>query len=647
MSRPTHRRAALLGAALVSMATTVARSVDAPPAGPRPTSGPTTAPADPVINRIRDEGLRHSQVMATLDTLCNVIGPRLTGSPGQKHASEWTRDQLAKWGLSNAHLEPWGPFGRGWAMDWFTLQTVAPYTVRLTAVPKAWSPGFDRPIEADVVYIEARTRPELDKYKGTLRGKIVLLGRPRPVTAHFEPQAARMDDAELARLAKVGADKDVGVDELMRPPGGRPSTTGPAAGPRPPGAQPTTQSLGLGRQAARLFQPQALAFLQAEGAALVIDPSSQGDGGTIYVAQASLPYDGPIPNFAVRPSTTGPTTVPTTGPAGAATGQAAGASPGGPTASPAALAFYRSFINRPKVWSVDAPPTPPQATMADEDYNRVVSLLAHGQPVRVAADLRVHFYPPDQTLTANTVAELSGTDLKDQIVMCGGHLDSWHGGTGATDNGVGAAAAMEAIRILKALDLHPRRTIRVALWTGEEQGLYGSTAYVKQHFGYFPESPEPTTGPTTGPTTRRARRPRPALVRGPEYEQLSTYFNLDNGTGKVRGIYAQSNPAAAKLFRQWLAPLSDLGASTVTLADTGSTDHISFDDVGLPGFQFIQDPIEYGTRTHHSTADVYDRIQPDDMAEASTVMAVMLWDAANAPERFPRKPLKLPQTPGR
>ncbi len=593
-ARPS-RRAVPVALALAAAAAARAQT---PPAGPRPTTSPTTRPAavtgaDPTVARIRDEGLNRSQVMATLDELCNVIGPRLTGSPGQRHATEWTRDQLARWGLSNAHLEPWGPFGRGWELEWFTFQVVQPYTVRLNGVPKAWSPGFDRPVEADVVYVDAHTLADLERYRGQLRGKVVLIGRPRPVAAHFEPQAVRMDDVELAKLAAVGVGQDLGVAELMRP------STRP--GGRPPASEPASRPIGLGRAAAQQFGANALAFLQQEGAALVVDPSSQGDGGTVYVAQASLP----------RPAT-GPTTAPTTGP----------------------FAGNRAYAARPRAWSPDAPPTPPQVTLADEDYDRLVSLLAHGQPVRAAVDLRVTFTPPEQTLTADTVAEIPGSDLKDQVVMVGGHLDSWHGGTGATDNGVGAAAAMEAVRILHALNLHPRRTIRVALWTGEEEGLYGSTSYVKQHFGYVPDAPvDPATG---RPSTRPASRP--AVVRGPDYEKLSVYFNLDNGTGKVRGLYAQSSPAAAALFRRWLAPFADLGAATVTLANTGSTDHIPFDDVGLPGFQFIQDPIEYGSRTHHSTADVYDRIQPDDIRQAATVLAAMAWDAANTDDRFPRKP---------
>ena len=585
-------------------------AADEPPANPKNLAVPaatkaTTESVDPMIARIRDEGLNHSQVMATLDTLCNVIGPRLTGSPSQVRASEWTRDQLSRWALADAHLEPWGKFGRGWAVRRFELETIEPTAVDLTAVPKAWSPGVDGPVEADAIFLDAKTARDLEKYRGQLKGKIVLIGSPRPVAAHFDPQALRMDDAELKKLADAESGADIGISELMKTASS--AVTRPAAIPT---TGPTSRpSSGFG---ARAFYPAAMSFAMKEGAIMVLDPSGQGDGGTVYVAQASLPR---------------PDLLATTQPD----------EPQDPAARRAAA------MNRPKIWAEDAPATIPQATLAAEQYNRIVSQLNAGERVRLSVDMRVQFTPADPAGPADTIAEISGTDLKDQVVMVGGHLDSWHGGTGATDNAAGAAAAMEAIRIIRALDLHPRRTIRVALWTGEEEGLYGSTAYVTKHFGKTEMQPtsrpsnSPTTEPTSRPTGRGFRRPTVKVIKGPEYEKLSVYFNLDNGTGKVRGIYAQGNRPAAELFRKWLVPVHDLGATTVTLSNTDSTDHMPFDDIGLPGFQFIQDPIEYGTRTHHSNADVYERLQPDDLREAATVMAVFLWDAANTDERFPRK----------
>jgi carboxypeptidase Q len=273
-------------------------------------------------------------------------------------------------------------------------------------------------------------------------------------------------------------------------------------------------------------------------------------------------------------------------------------------------------------------------------------MLDQGEQLKMTVDLKVEFHD-DGLMPCNTIAEIPGGDLKDELVMIGAHIDSWHSGTGATDNGAGVAAAMEAVRILKALDLKTRRTVRIGLWSGEEQGLYGSRAYVAKHFGYYTNvtniasrSPraEANESSTRRVSTRTNSAPR-TLVRHAEYDNLSAYFNLDNGTGKIRGVYMQGNEAVRPLFRTWLTPFSDLGAETLTAANTAGTDHLSFDGIGLPGFQFIQDPIDYFSRTHHSNADVYDRIQADDLKQAATIMAAFLYNAANADQMLPRKPL--------
>ena len=237
----------------------------------------------------------------------------------------------------------------------------------------------------------------------------------------------------------------------------------------------------------------------------------------------------------------------------------------------------------------------------------------------------------------DTVAEIPGTDpmLKDQVVMVGGHLDSWIAGTGATDNGAGTIVAMEAMRILKALDVHPRRTIRVALWTGEEEGLFGSKGYVTQHFG----SAKTSTAPDQMQLPEFMRRASGPLEVKPEQKLISGYFNVDNGSGKIRGIYTQGNAAIAQIFAQWIAPLKDLGVTTVTNRNTGGTDHLSFDAVGIPGFQFIQDPLDYETRTHHSNQDVYEELQPADLKQIATVEAIFLYNAAQRDKMLPRKPL--------
>jgi len=275
-----------------------------------------------------------------------------------------------------------------------------------------------------------------------------------------------------------------------------------------------------------------------------------------------------------------------------------------------------------------------QLVIAAEQFNRMSRLLDRKVPVTVELDVKSHFESPDDGQIFNTVAELPGTDKKDELVLAGGHLDSWQAGTGATDNGAGVAVAMEAVRILQALGLKPRRTIRVVLWAGEEEGLLGSAAYVKEHFGY-PDVPKGDTTPSYMRTT-----PLPIVLK-PAQAKVSAYFNLDNGTGKIRGIYAQENASVVPIFEQWGEPFRDLGFTTVTMRNTGSTDHVSFDAVGIPGFQFIQDSVEYETRTHHSNMDVYDRAQRDDLIQASIIMASFLYNAATRDDLLPRKPLSV------
>jgi hypothetical protein len=563
----------------------------------------TNRATDP-ISRIREEGLEHSQVMQTLSHLTEAIGPRLTGSPNMKRANEWTRDTLAGWGLANAKLEPWGPFGRGWSVTRFSAQIVEPSAFPLVAYPKAWSPGLDRPIIAEVVYLDARTAADLEKYRGKLRDAVVLTAGPREVNPRFEPLSLRMSDVELLRLANIS-------DPRYTPPYEGRSALG---GQR--GAGPTNEARvvplqrrggGGGGFGGANLAGRVLALLREEGAALAVSPSAEGDGGAVFVTSAALPAAG----------------------GGRAT---------------------NSLLAGPRIWSVDAPATVPQMAVSTEDYNRLVRMIREGRKLKMAAEMDVKF-DNDDLMAYNTVAEIPGTDLKREVVMIGAHLDSWQAGTGATDNGAGVAATMEAMRILKALDLKPRRTIRIGLWSGEEQGMMGSRAYVSNHFGYFPGSggrgggrrggAETVSGnETNNPGGMRANTgSRRELVRRKEYDTLSVYFNLDHGAGKIRGIYLDGNEDARAFFSKWLQPFADLGAATVTLGNSGGTDHLSFENIGLPGFPFIQDPLDYWTRTHHSSADVYDRVPPDDLKQAATILAAFAYDAAMMEEKVPRKPL--------
>jgi len=259
----------------------------------------------------------------------------------------------------------------------------------------------------------------------------------------------------------------------------------------------------------------------------------------------------------------------------------------------------------------------PAVAITAENYNRIARLAEHNVPVKLTFDIKTQF--DTNTDSFNVIAEIPGAAKPDELVMVGGHFDSWHMGTGATDNGAGSAVAMEVMRILKSLNLKMDRTVRMGLWGGEEQGLLGSAAYVKEHFA-DPATMKPTA----------------------EHDHFSSYFNIDNGTGRIRGIYLQGNEMARPIFESWFAALKDLTPGVITIRDTGGTDHQSYDRVGLPGFQFIQDPMDYDTRTHHSNMDVYDRIQPQDMEQMAIVEAAFVYLAATRPDKFPRKDLPAP-----
>lgn len=515
------------------------------------TAVPTrAAPEEPVdlamVTRIRDEGFNNSKVMDTLAHLTDVIGPRLTGSPQLREANEWTRRQLESWGLQDARLEKWGPFGRGWTFERASVHMVSPAAAPLIALPKAWTPGTEGPARGQVAKWRFDSDADLERARGKLAGKIVLLSDARELKGPEKPLFNRYSDADLARLAEYGHHTD---------------------GRRPPRPRDREGALRRARFAKVLRE-----FLATEKALATIEPSER-EGALVRVA-------------------------------------------GGGSREPG---------DNPGVTAL---------VMAAEHYNRIVRLADRGTPVELEIDVRARFLDDDR-MACNTVAEIPGTDRRGEVVMLGAHLDSWHAGTGATDNAAGTAVVMEAARILQALQVKPRRTIRVALWTGEEQGLLGTRAYVREHFGSRPEPTDPAEKSLPS-YLRRAQGP---LTLQPAHARLSAYFNVDNGTGKVRGVYTQQNAAAAPIFEAWLRPFADLGATTVSNRSTGSTDHVPFDAVGLPAFQFIQDDADYSTRTHHTNLDVYDRVERDDVVQASIVLASFVYHAAMREERFPRKPL--------
>lgn len=267
------------------------------------------------------------------------------------------------------------------------------------------------------------------------------------------------------------------------------------------------------------------------------------------------------------------------------------------------------------------PVPPPTVVLTPEHYNRIARLLDHKIPVKLEFNVEARFID-DRTDSVNVIGEIPGGRKRDEIVMIGAHLDSWHSGTGATDNAAGSAVMIEVMRILKTLNLRLDRTVRLALWSGEEQGILGSRAYVAEHFAA-----------------------REDMKLKPEHARLAGYFNVDNGSGKIRGVYLQGNDAMRPIFQAWLKPFEDLGATTISIRNTGGTDHLSFDAVGLPGFQFIQDSLEYDSRTHHSNMDVYDRVQRADMMQMAAIVTSFVYNAANRDELLPRKPLPKPQPP--
>ena len=499
------------------------------------------------ISRIRYEGFRNSKVMELASGLMDSIGERLTGSPNMKRANEWTRDQLTAMGLSNAHLESWGPFGRGWANQYVNARMTSPDIVPLIAYAKAWTPGTNGVVTGKCIRVTIEKKEDFEKYRGKLAGMIVIAGPDADVKPITELPYKRLTDDDLAKTSEY---------EI-------------------PGERPPFRMAEVMRR--RQFQKDLNQFYADEKVLAVIDHSRGTSGGGTVFVQSGGSY---------KPGET--TTV-------------------------------------------------PQLTMASEHWSRIARLLQQKKDVTLELNVTNTFYD-DDLMQYDTIAEIPGTDKKDEIVMLGAHLDSWHAGTGATDNGAGTIVMMEAVRILKALDIKPRRTIRIGLWSGEEEGLLGSQGYVEQHFGSRPRMEDPNMKDT--PTLLR-REAGPITVK-PEQAKISAYFNVDNGTGKIRGVYLQENEAVAPIFEAWMRPFKDLGMTTLTMRNTGGTDHLSFDAVGIPGFQFLQDPIEYETRTHHSNMDVYDRLQPEDLKQISVIVASFVYDAAMRDQMLPRKPIEKP-----
>src|SRR5689334_4485425 len=495
--------------------------------------------------KIRQEENAHSKIMHTLHMLADVYGPRVTGSPSLKAAGEWAIKEMASWGFTNGHLEPWDFGHPGWVNERLTAHIVAPVKDALVAEVLAWTPGTHGVVTAPAYLLALPDRPTPEQLTAFLDGearnakrRIVLAGRHTAVPVNFNPPPKRRPDEQVR--AQYDPHKP-SAGQFGR--GGRGGNQTP----------PPMSAADINRRVDE--------FLVANGARLRVNDAAREHGQII------------------------------------------------------------AFNNR----TYDIAKAVPTVVLRNEDYGRIARILADGTPVELEFDIVNTVYPEGRT-AYNTIAEIPGTDRRDEVVMLGGHLDSWHSATGATDNAIGCATMMEAARILKTLGVAPRRTIRVALWSGEEEGILGSQAYVKEHFGSF-ESPKP------------------------EYAKLSAYLNLDSGTGRARGASVFGPPAAAAVVRAALAPFADLGiagAVATTSRTVGGTDSTAFNNAGLAGIGFSQDPVEYNTHTHHTNLDTYERIVEDDVKASAIEIAATLYQLAMRDEMLPRLPAaEMPPLPKR
>jgi hypothetical protein len=522
-----------------------------------------------VLWKIRQEGTNNSKILSTLHVLTDVHGPRLTGSPNLKAAGEWAIAEMHSWGLKNGRLEPWD-FGRvGWTNERLSAHIIAPVKDALVAEALAWTPGTTGVVRGPAMQITLPQRPTRDQLaeflnplKDSVKGKMVLMGPPQRVPVTFNPPALRRDEADV-------------ISQLNAAPAGPPA-------PAPP-QQPQQQQ-----------QPQPTPQAQPQAQPQAPSPAPPAQSPQQQTPQPSQPLR-PLTNVELQAQLNefllASGALVRVNDAGRDHGQ------------------IRAFQNP----GYDPAKAPPTVVMRNEDFGRIWRLVSAGRTVELEFDIvnRVH---PEGRTSYNVIAEIPGTDKADEVVMLGGHLDSWHAATGATDNAIGCAVMMEAARIIAAIGVAPRRTIRVALWSGEEQGLLGSQAYVKEHFGTFEE-------------------PKPAFAK------FGGYFNIDSGTGRARYMTVFGPPAAGNILRDALASFGDLGilgATTSRSRVRGGTDHTSFNEAGLPGIGVSQDPIQYQSYTWHTNLDTYERIVEDDAKKSAIAIAAAVYQVAMRDELLPR-----------
>jgi carboxypeptidase Q len=520
---------------------------------------PADAPDTAMLNRIWLEGTTNSRIMEHLSWLTDVFGPRIPGSPAYNKAAAWAVQRFKDLGLVNTAIEPAGELGLGWSCDYVSVHMTAPSYMPILAYPRPWTGGTEGRIMGTPVRLTIASKADMEKYKGKLKGTIVLVAAPHPVHPVFTPPAKRLDDKDLRELEET-----------------------------PIPVKPARRG-GAGTEGGLKWE-ELEEFYKAEEVGCLVEPSTgRADFGTVHVDA----YGGNGQDYVLR-------------------GQ------------------------RPRI------------IIEAEQYNRICRILDLEVPVTLEIEVRTTIYDGD-TQGYNVVAEIPGTDKKDELVMLGGHLDSWTGGTGAVDDAAGCVVAMEAVRILKALGVKPRRTIRAAFWTGEEEGFYGSRGYVARHFGDTDK--QSLAKMNFDELERNWRNPlgdSTKLLAKPDYAKISGYFNYDNGSGRIRGVYLQENFGVRPIFEAWMKPLQDLGVTTLALQNTEGTDHLPFDYIGIPGFQFIQDPLDYFPYLHHTNQDVYDHAVPEDLIQSAVVMAYFVYQTAMREEMLPRKPLPIPvEMPGK
>jgi hypothetical protein len=526
------------------------------------------APATADVNaKIRQEEMDNSQIMRTLHYLTDIYGPRLTGSPNHKAAAEWAIKQMTSWGMTNGHLEPWEFGHEGWLNEYLAVHVTAPYKDALVVEALGWTPGTNGRVKAKAFNLVTPEGPEMGAAGNASaaarggRGLLRLGPTQEELTAYLESVKTKVSGAAVL----VG--RPIFVPVNLQPATGRLTDEqvkcrfdqDAANAPECAGAR---GGFGRGNSPAGRGQAPPDGRLTAAQVAQQVDKFLFDNKAALRINDAGRPH-GQIIAFNSR---------------GYDTSQAV-----------------------------------PTVVMRNEDYGRIARTLADGTPVDIDAEIVNRTYPEGRT-SYNTIAEIPGTDKKDEVVMLGGHLDSWHSATGATDNAIGCAIMMEAARILKTIGVQPRRTIRVALWSGEEEGLLGSLAYVKEHFG-------------------TAENPKP------EFAKFGGYLNVDTGTGRVRGASVFGPPEAAKILRDALAPVKDLGvggAAATSSRNVGGTDSTSFNNAGLPGIGFAQDSIEYNSHTHHTNLDTYERVIEEDVKASAVTVATLLYQLAMRDEMLPR-----------